>query len=237
MSWLMRSVVPGAEVPPWSIAFRSGGEAMEFSARLPSRDEGLLFNADFALVLDIAARGRRRERAAQKARAAVLEAAREEARGHSVADHGLAEAELARRLLADGVVDDPDIRIGSVEVRVGADEADVELVKSRERCIPRYALKEEELLARLRHLERLTEEVYSDPATALRWWYDHNPERTGELDVAADRLRLVTAEGRGADGEPSEEEAAGRLVADLLRGLTADDRTDVLDRLAGLFDA
>ena len=237
MSWLMRTVVPGREVPPWSIAFRSGGEEMEFSARLPSRDEGLLFNADFALVLDIAARGRRRERAAQKARAAVLDVAREETRGHSVADHGLAEAELARRLLADGIVDDPDIRIGGVEVRVGADDADIELVKSRERCAPRYALKEEELRAQLRHLERLTDKVYSDPATTLRWWYERNPEHTQELDVAADRLRLVLADAPGAEGRGSEAEAAGMLVADLLRGLADADRDDVLARLALLFTA
>ncbi|MDA0566821.1 hypothetical protein LG943_21255 [Streptomonospora sp. S1-112] len=231
MSLLWRAVAAEPGARPWSAALRGTEEWLTFPARLPSTDDGLWFSADYELALRITSRSRlRRQSAASAVRTRVVEFSGQVARQFSVADFGLAEAEVSRRLLEDVVVDDPEISFGSIAVRLAADPEDVELVKLRERCGPRGAVQAEEHRAQMRHLQRLTEDVYSDPAVALRWWFDRNPEQIRDLATAAMQLRLVLAEDE--KGSPPEAEAAGTAVRVLLGGLSSGERAEVIDRLA-----
>lgn len=236
MNALWRAVAPTQGVPSWSVAFRGPTEPTCFSARLPSEDEGLWFTAEFELTLHVTARGQReRQRAVSSACMAVLEFAREETRHYSVADSGLAETELWNKLLHEEVITEPGIRSGAVTVRLTVSDEDVELVRGRERCAPRSAVQAEEHRSRMQHLQRLTQDVYSDPAVTLRWWYDQHPDRTNELATAAQQLRMVHASEYEASGGSHQVESAGPLVGDFLRGLDSSSRQSVLQRLALLF--
>ncbi|MBV2364007.1 hypothetical protein ACFPZ0_05005 [Streptomonospora nanhaiensis] len=231
MSLLWRAVAAEPGARPWSAALRGTEEWLSFPARLPSTDEGLWFSAEFELALRITSRSRiRRQSAASEVRTRVVEFSGHVARTFSVADFGLAEAEVSRRLLEDEIVHDPEIAFGSIAVRVTADPEDIELVKLRERCGPRSTIQAEEHRSQMRHLQRLTEDVYSDPAVALRWWFDRNPERVHDLATAAGQLRLVLDEVKN-DTIPGVE-AAGTAVSELLSGLDHRDRALVIDRLS-----
>ncbi|GAA1776716.1 hypothetical protein [Streptomonospora arabica] len=232
MSLLWRAVAAEPAAAPWSSTLRGREEWLSFSSRLPSLDKGLWFTAAFELALRVSGRSRlRRQAAAGSARAEILEFAWKVAEGYSVADFGIAEADLSRKLIEEDVVSDSEITFGSVAVRLTADSEDVELVKERERWAPRSAIRAEEHRAQMEHLQRLTEDVYSDPAVALRWWYDRNPDGTEKLAAAKDNLRLVMS---NAAEDQSVADAAG-LLSELLRDLESADREFVLERLALLF--
>ncbi|MDA2811448.1 hypothetical protein O4J56_12465 [Nocardiopsis sp. RSe5-2] len=102
---------------------RGGPAADEFQARVPSADDGLCFHAYFRVVLDIVGvDALERVRIAARIRRDVLRATAAAARAFSLAERGVAEAELTCLLLDHDLFDHPRVRDFTAEVRlVGAD--------------------------------------------------------------------------------------------------------------------
>lgn len=232
MTWLWNEARP--EKAWWPFGPRLQVEPLAFSARLPSRDEGLWFSAEFTLKLEIDSRTSW-EDVASAVRVTVLDRARKETRAYSVADAGSAEAALWRRLLTEEAATEPGRRLHGITVELAADEADAALVRERERYLARDGLDAEEHRCRMRRLQRLTDDVYSDSSVALRWWYDHNPHHIRDLDTAAERLRLMApGPEERAEGPPAVE-SAGMMLSDLLQGIPGPEQAEVVERLALLF--
>lgn len=246
MSGLWHTTAREPRVPSWSIAGQRRVQA-PFSARLPSRDEGLCFHADFEMTLTVTPwDAGQRQQAVSEARTVVVGFAAKETERFTVADVGNAEVQLGEKLATEDVVLDSRIRSTVVTVKLTADDADIELVRRRERLAPEDAIVAERHRLDMRHLGRLADDVYRDPLQVLRWWYSFGdtPERVSKLDAIARQLSYMVDGTGGSVGDGAAlngaatlddvPELAGGAVAELLRDLDGADRAAVRDRLAGL---
>lgn len=225
-------------VPPWSISRSNPADSLCFSSRLPSCDEGLWFDADYEMSVEITTRDEsRRRRVLSEVRIEVLSLSRAQTQRHTVADVGQAEAELSQRLLARGLFDASGAQAVSISVDLSASSDDIELVKRRERFLPQSEIEAEEHSAQMRRLQRLTDDVFTDPGVARRWWYDQNSDRIHELEAAAGGLDLMMAKDSSTQDQAAMSDSAGSLVDILLCEISDADRSAVLERLALLLES
>ena len=182
----------GAETPAWSIGFRAPDETRTFQARLPSRTEGMWFDASFEMTVAWNGVGAvERTRALARVQREIIRSASERSAVFALGDRGQAGTDIACALIEQGTFGRQEIREVAVGVGVSADPEDLALERERERVGQRNEVHTALHRARMRRVAELRRDVLSDPVVARVWWFEQHPGRLNELESAGLALDLM----------------------------------------------
>jgi hypothetical protein len=193
-----------------------------FSARLPSRHDGIFFGARFDVRVHPGAPPDDRARAARIAAAQgfVRRVAEDATSGYSVADQGGAQHGVSLAVhIQPGL---RDHGISYVRVDLAVDPADADRARQRE------AADADRALAALRHqavldeMRELRDDVFRDSGQARLWWLVRHPDQVDRLEQVGKVLDGVVETNRrvapsAAGGGPVAEVIG--LCAELLRDM------------------
>ncbi|MDA2805078.1 hypothetical protein [Nocardiopsis suaedae] len=226
-------------VPSWSIAFRAPDTQIEFEARLPSKNEGLWFEARFSLeVAWNGAGASARARMLAEFQRRIIGAASESSVGFSLGDKGAAEAELGCALFDEEVFDRAEVRDHKVLVSLTVDEGDMSLAKELELLGPRKEIQAAVHRGRMERVRELQRDVLVDSVLARVWWFEQHPDRLGQISEMGEMLdeMLTPPEQVGGivngDGDGGRESTMDAFLA----GLEEWERPAMVDRLASILE-
>lgn len=227
------------DVPIWSIAFRAPDETRAFQARVPSRSEGMWFEADFeATVAWNGSGASARARALAHIQREVIRLASERSAQFHLGDRGTAEADIACALADGRFLQQEEVRDLAVTAVLAVDPDDMALERERERVGTQEEIRTALHQVRMRRVRELRRDVLSDPLVARVWWFEQNPDRLHEVEHAGAALDLMATPEEDSEGLRALREGEGDPVLDaFLSDLEDHERTSMLRRLTEILEA
>ncbi|WP_017537347.1 hypothetical protein [Nocardiopsis halophila] len=226
-------------IPSWSIAFRAPEDYVEFETRLPSGNDGLWFDAAFAMEVTWNGFGKaERRRALAELQREVIKSAGAHSARFSLGDKGAAEAELKCELADDPIFERAEVRAHQVAVELAVDPEDMKLAKELEVFGPRNEIRSAAHRARMERVRELQRDVLVDSVLARVWWFEQHPEQLHAISEIGDKLDElltppeqvggITAEG----GHGTETPVMDAFLADL----EVWERSAIVDRLVTILE-
>ena len=226
-------------IPSWSIAFRTPQSQIDFEVRLPSRNEGLWFGAQFSLEVawnDVASSDRARMLAEFQRR--IIRSSSERTADFSLCDRGAAEAELRCALLDEEAFGRAEVRGHMVVVSLTVDEEDVNLAKELELLGPRKEIQAAVHRGRMERVRELQRDVLVDSVLARVWWFEQHPDQLDRISEAGEMLDEMLTPPEQVSGIVNGDGDGGResTMDTFLAGLEEWERPAMVDRLASILE-
>lgn len=224
------------EIPAWSIAFRPPEETHTFESRLPSRTEGMWFQAVFETTVSWRVTATtERTRTLARTQREVIRLASQQTEQFVLGDHGRAEADLGCALVERGAFGQEQIRELAVKVSLSADPEDLTLERERERLGQRAEVHTAQHRARMRRVAELRHDVLNDPIIARVWWFEQHQTSLNDIARAGESLDLMIPSAE-REGTTSSEPATDPILEAFLDGLEEWEVSAVLERLTTMLE-